>query len=203
MVHVLAQFLHRPQAKHWEAALRVVRYLKGCLGQGILLTTDSDLKLSAYCDSYWAVCPLTRRSLMGYVVLLGGSPIAWKTKKQKTVSLSSAEAEYRAMRFTTCELKWDRELLACFGVTHDGPISLFYDSQAALHIVVNPVFHERTKHIEADCHFVRDEIRAGVIATFKVHTSNQLADILTKPLGSPQFVYLLRKLSIRDLHAPT
>lgn len=168
-----------------------------------MLTADSDLKLSAYCDSDHAACPLTRRSLTGYVVLLGGSPIAWKTKKQKTVSLSSAEAEYRSMRHTTCELKWNHELLSCFGITHDGPISLFCDSQAALHIAANPVFHERTKHIEVDCHFVRDAIQAGLIATFKVHTSNQLADMLTKALGSPQFLYLLRKLGIYDLHAPT
>lgn len=203
VIHVLTQFLQKPHVKHWAAALRVVRYLKSCPGQGIMLTADSDLKLSAYCDSDHAACPLTRRSLTGYVVLLGGSPIAWKTKKQKTVSLSSAEAEYRSMRHTTCELKWNHELLSCFGITHDGPISLFCDSQAALHIAANPVFHERTKHIEVDCHFVRDAIQAGLIATFKVHTSNQLADMLTKALGSPQFLYLLRKLGIYDLHAPT
>lgn len=168
-----------------------------------MLTANSDLQLSAYCDSDWAACPLTQRSLTCYVVLLGQSPIAWKTKKQQTVSLSSAEAEYRAMRLTTSELKWDRELLSCFDIAQNGLIPIFCDSQAALHIAANLVIHEHTKHIERDCHFVREEIKAGVIATSKVHTSNQLADIFTKGLGSPQFVYLLCKLDIRDLHAPT
>ncbi|XP_019089269.1 PREDICTED: uncharacterized protein LOC109128045 [Camelina sativa] len=203
VIHILAQFLKKPQVKHWEAALRVVHYLKGCPGQGILLTANTDLTLSSYCDADYQTCPRTRRSLSGYVILLGGSPIAWKIKKQKTVSLSSAEAEYRAMRYTTGELKWEHELLSYFGVRHDTAIPLFCDNQAALHIAANPFFHERTKHIDADCHFVRDALKAGLIATFKIHTSNQVADIFTKSLGGPPFSYLLRKLGIRDLHALT
>lgn len=101
VVHVLAQFLQKPRLKHWHAALRVVRYLKGSPGQGILLTANSSLHISGYCDSDWAACPMTRRSLSGYAVLLGSSPIAWKTKKQGVVSKSSTEAEYRAMSFTS------------------------------------------------------------------------------------------------------
>lgn len=203
VVHVLAQFLNKPKEKHWDAAIRVVRYLKGSPGKGIVLSSNGDLRISAYCDSDFSACPLSRRSLSGFVVRLGNSPIAWKTKKQQTVSLSSAEAEYRAMGFTLKELKWNRELLSCFGIQHSAPMVLFCDSQAALHIAANPVFHERTKHLERDCHFVRDEIVAGGLATAKVHTSEQLADVLTKALGVSQFNYLTGKLGIRDLHAPT
>lgn len=105
-VHVLAQFVQQPREEHWAAALRVVRYLKRNPGQGIMLRSDCDLQLSAWCDSDWASCPLTRRSLTGWFILLGNSPISWKTKKQHTVSRSSAEAEYRSMAATTCELKW-------------------------------------------------------------------------------------------------
>ncbi|RVW71812.1 Retrovirus-related Pol polyprotein from transposon RE2 [Vitis vinifera] len=117
-----------PRIEHWEAALRVVRYLKAC--------------------------PVTRRSLSGWLVFLGQSPISWKTKKQHTVSRSSAEAEYRAMAAVTCELKWLKGLLLSLGVHHPKAIKLFCDSQSALHMAKNPVFHERTKHIEVDCHFV-------------------------------------------------
>ncbi|XP_057986686.1 uncharacterized mitochondrial protein AtMg00810-like [Hevea brasiliensis] len=81
-VHILAQFMQQPKKAHWEAAVRVVHYLKGNPGQGILLHANCDLKLSTYCDSDWASCPLTRQSLIGYLVLLGESPISWKTKKQ-------------------------------------------------------------------------------------------------------------------------
>lgn len=118
-VHVLAQFMQNPILDHWEAALRVVRNLKGSPGQDIFLSSDSDLRLLAYCDSDWASCPLTRRTLTGYVVLLDNSPISWKTKKQHTVSHSSAEAEYRSMATTICELKWLRGILRFLGVFNE------------------------------------------------------------------------------------
>ena len=92
-VHVLSQFMQTPREEHWKAALRVVRYLKGTVGQGILLRSDSDLTLYGWCDSDYAGCPLTRQSSTGWFIQLGQSPISWKTKKQQVVSHSSAEAE--------------------------------------------------------------------------------------------------------------
>ncbi|CAM8948767.1 unnamed protein product [Rhodiola kirilowii] len=183
--------------------MRVVRYLKSSPGQGILLRTDSYLVLSAYCDADWASCPVSRRSLTAYFVFLGGFPISWKTKKQATVSRSSAEAEYRAIASATCEIIWLKGLLRSLFIAHPAPVSLSCDSQVALHIANNPVFHERTKHIEIDCHFVRDEILRGTIAPSYVHTTSQLADILTKALGRGSFQSLLAKLGIMNLHAPT
>ncbi|KAJ4771370.1 Retroelement pol polyprotein-like [Rhynchospora pubera] len=200
-VHILAQFMHAPLDVHYDAAIRVMRYLKGSPGQGILLSANSDLTLYGYCDSDWATCPLTRRSLTGYFVMLGTSPISCKTKKQHTVSRSSAEAEYRSMATTACELTWLKALLQSLGVSHAQPMKLMCDSQAALHIAANPVFHERTKHIEIDCHFVRDQIQAGCIIASHVRTNEQLADIFTKALGKRQFHYLLGKLGILNLHA--
>jgi hypothetical protein len=107
------------------------------------------------------------------------------------------------MAMTTCELTWLKALLESLGVSHPTPMSLHCDSQSALHMLQNPVFHERTKHIEVDCHFIRDVIVAGSITTKFVTSSLQLADIFIKALGKQQYEFLLRKLGIRDLHAPT
>ncbi|CAA7015697.1 unnamed protein product [Microthlaspi erraticum] len=202
-VHILSQFMHTPREAHWEAALHVVRFLKYTAGQGILYSSKPDLTPTAYCDSDYAGCPMTRRSLSAYVMFLGGSPISWKTRKQGIVSRSSAEAEYRSMRLALDEVLSLRQLLKELGFPFTAPVRLFCDSEAAIHIAANPVFHERTKHVEADCHAVRDVVLDGTIATIHVGTTDQLADLLTKPLGRPQFESLVSKLSIVNLHAPT
>ncbi|KAK3039383.1 hypothetical protein RJ639_027632 [Escallonia herrerae] len=202
-VHVLSQFMQSHRSQHWDAALRVLWYLKAAPGQGLFLPADSPLQIYAFCDSDWASCPLTQRSVTGYFVSLGNSPISWRTKKQPTVSRSSAEAEYRSMAVTTCELTWLKSFLLSLGVHHDRPMRLFCDNQAALHIASNPVFHERTKHIEIDCHYVREQLLAGNISTAHIRTAQQVADIFTKALGRHQFHYLCGKLGIRNLFAPT
>ncbi|KAJ3699335.1 hypothetical protein LUZ61_003040 [Rhynchospora tenuis] len=202
-VHTLAQFMGEPLEVHYEAALRVMYYLKNNPGQGILLRTDSELQLNAYCDSDWASCPMTRRSVTGYFVMVGESPVSWKTKKQPTVSRSSAEAEYRSMANVVCELIWLKSFLQSLNIEHIKPMKLHCDSQAAIHIATNPVFHERTKHIELDCHFVRDQIKNGSVIAQYTRSSEQRADIFTKALGKKQFAYLMSKLGISNLHAPT
>ena len=195
--------MQQPRVDHWAAALRVISYLKGTPAEGIFLKSDCDLRLQGWCDSDWAGCPLTRRSVSGWLVTLGGSPISWKTKKQKVVARSSAEAEYRSMAVIVDELKWLRNLLADLGVRHQSPIPLHFDNQAALHIAANPVFHERTKSIEIDCHSVRDAIQDGLICTKKVSTKVQLADVFTKALGSREFQLIIGKLGVCNPYAPT
>ncbi|RVW76793.1 Retrovirus-related Pol polyprotein from transposon RE1 [Vitis vinifera] len=202
-VHVLSQFMQSPREEHLDAAYRVVRYLKKGPGQGIVLKADNDLQLYCYSDSDWASCPLTRRSISGCCVKLGTSPISWRCKKQGTISRSSAEAEYRSMAMAASELTWLKSLLASLGVLHDKPMKLYCDNKAALHIAANPVFHERTKHIEIDCHFVREKVQSGEIMTTYLPSKLQVADMFTKALGRQQFLFLSSKLGIRDLHAPT
>ena len=130
----------------------MLRYPKGTLGQEILLPLDGSLSLQAYCDADWGGCTT------GYIIFLRSSPISWCSKKQTVVSCSFTEAEYRAMATTTKEIIWLTRLLQDFGVTNTAPMSLFCDNQAAIHIATNPVFHDRTKHIEIYCHFIWQHI---------------------------------------------
>ncbi|XP_015168762.1 uncharacterized mitochondrial protein AtMg00810-like [Solanum tuberosum] len=176
-VQHLSQFMQTPREPHLKAGYHVLRYLRQDPTIGIFISNKPDLTVSAYCDSDWAACPDSRKSVSGYLVLMGYSPISWKSKKQATVSLSSAAVEYRAVRLVVGEL-------------------VFCDSQAAVHIAKNLVFHERTKHIEIDCHFVRDKLQQGLITLHHISTDSQLADIFTKALTGVKHTTLLTKLSV-------
>lgn len=202
-VNTLCQYMNSPKRVHMDAAERILRYLKTTPGQGILLTSKGNLKLQAYCDADWGGCPLTRRSCTGYFIMLGDSPISWRTKRQSVVAKSSAEAEYRSMAATVSELIWLRWLLSELQATQTEPTRMFCDNQAALHIAMNPVYHERTKHVEMDCYFVRERIQSHEIEAVKVGSKDQVADIFTKPLGRERFEFLISKLGIKNLHAPT
>ncbi|KAJ0941183.1 putative RNA-directed DNA polymerase [Helianthus annuus] len=188
--------MKEPHIPHWEAVLHTFHYVKGTYTQGIFFNNSPDFKLEAFCDSDWAVCPNTRKSVTGYFILFVGSPISWKSKKQATVSLSSAEAEYRLMRRVTAELTWLTRLLHEFSAPSVLPIPLKCDSQTAIHIAKNPVYHERTKHIELGYHFVREKLQEGLIHLSHIATHDQPADLFTKSLSHTKHNLLLSKLGV-------
>lgn len=144
---------------------------------------------------------MTRRSTTGYFTMPDHSPLSWKTKKQSIVSRSSVKVEYQSMTVATCELLWLRALFKDLTIIYHLPMTVFYDNQVAIHIAANPIFHERTKYIEVDYHFIRDHLVAKDISTANVSTTLQVIDIFIKALGRDHFLIFLCKLGIRDLHA--
>ncbi|KAA0064060.1 Retrovirus-related Pol polyprotein from transposon TNT 1-94 [Cucumis melo var. makuwa] len=195
-VHIVSQFMAAPRTIHFTVVLRILRYIKGTLGHGLQFSSQSSLVLSGYSDADWAGDPTDRRSTTGYCFYLGDSLISWRSKKQSVVSRSSTESEYRALADTTAELLWLRWLLADMGVPQQGPTLLYCDNRSAIQIAHNDVFHERTKHIENDCHFIRHHLLSNTLLLQPVFTTEQPADIFTKALPSTRFNQLRTKLKL-------
>ena len=166
--------------------------------QGLFYPASTSLDLVAFSDADYAGCRDTRRSTTGWCMFLGPSLISWKSKKQDRVSKSSTESEYRAMSQACAEIHWLRGLLAELGFSQCSPTPLHADNTSAIHISVNPIFHERTKHIEVDCHFIREAFDARTISLPYVPSNLQVADIFTKALTQQRHKFLTNKLMLVD-----
>ena len=195
-VNLVCQFMHQPGSSHFQAVKRILRYLQGTLAYGIRILSHSSLTLYGFSDADWAGCPDTRRSTTGYCIYLGANCFSWASKKQATVSRSSAEAEYRAMASAAAELTWLTYLLHDLGISLPTPPVLFCDNTSALHMTVNPVFHAHTKHIELDFHFVREKVAAGALITRYVPSQSQIADLFTKAISKDVFHRFRHKLGV-------
>ncbi|PHT55290.1 hypothetical protein CQW23_03776 [Capsicum baccatum] len=195
-VLTLSQYMQKPSISHFTAALRVLQYLKSNPIQGLFLYSNPNFSLLSFCNADWAACRDSCRSVSGFFISLGSSPICWKSKKQTSIFLSSAEAEYRSMRRLVAELTWLTRLLTDLSLEPSLPVPVYSDSQAVIHIPRNPVFHERTKHVELDCHFVRQQFLSGLISLSFVPSKSQLADLFTKPLSGPSLHTILGKLGL-------
>ncbi|RVW78772.1 Retrovirus-related Pol polyprotein from transposon RE1 [Vitis vinifera] len=176
LVSVISQFMHGPREPHLQAAYRVLHYLKGNPGKGILSTT-------------------------GYCTFLGGNLVTWRSQKQNVVARSSAESEFRVIAQGLCELLWLKIILDNLRINWDGPMKLYCDNKSAINIAHNPIQHDRTKHIEIDRHFIKEKLEEGVVCMSYVPSEHQLADILTKWLNSSMFHDLVFKLGMEDIYS--
>ncbi|XP_019434682.1 PREDICTED: uncharacterized protein LOC109341272 [Lupinus angustifolius] len=165
-----------PTNLHYKALCRVLRYIKGSPGQGLYYPNSSILQLKAFSDADWAACMDSRRSTTGCCVFLGDSLVSWKAKKHNTMAKSSSEAEYRALAFTSCEIQWLTYLLENFKVHFIQPALLYCDNDSARYIDANSIFHERTKHIDIDCHVVRERLHSKLFHLLPISTLEQVAD---------------------------
>ena len=202
-VSVVSQYMSSPTIDNWAVLEHILCYLKGASGRGILYSNHGHNRVECFTDADWAGSKEDRRSTSCYCVFVGGNLVSWKSKKQGVVSRSSAESAYRAMTQSVCEIMWFHQLSMKVGIKIVVPTKLWCDNQVALHITSNPIFHERIKHIEIDCHFVREKILLGLISIGYVKTGEQLGDIFTKTLSGDRVNYLCNKLGMIDIYAPT
>lgn len=194
-VGVVSRFMHQPQITHMEAVLRIIRYLKGTSGHGVLFKPNGNLEIKAYTDADWAGDKGDGRSTSGYFTLVGDNLVTWKSKKQKVVALSSAEAEFRGIARGLAEVQWIKKLLTEIGVSSTNPSSIMCNNKDAIQISENPVQHDRTKHVEIDRHFIKEKLEAGIIKLPFVKSQDQLADILTKSVSTGILHQCLTKLN--------
>ena len=197
-ISILSRFNHNLNAKHLVAVKRVLRYLKGTIDYGIIYGTNSDLR--GYTDANWASDIETRRSLSIYVFLLFGGTISQISKRQQSITLSLYEAEYIAQTQTSKEAiqltRLFSELNIGFGLPTK-PVVIIADNQGAIALTKDPRFHSRTKHINIQWHFVKDQVETGAIRFKWIPTNNIVADGLTKPLSNDKFAVFVGQLGLR------
>ncbi|HEV7735995.1 MAG TPA: reverse transcriptase domain-containing protein, partial [Chlamydiales bacterium] len=192
----LSQFGSNPTEEHLHAAQRALRYLNATVDFKLVYGTVNSTDIEGYSDSDWASDVNNRISTTGYVYALNGGAIAWASRKQRTVALSSTEAEYMALTETCKHAKWMLNLCNQLSFDVDLPVEIRCDSKGAKDITENPVFHKRTKHIDIQHHFIPQQVEEGVISIYQVPSAENLADLFTKPLARNHHLRLAKSIGL-------
>lgn len=183
-VSVLSKFVNDPSAEHEVAFKRVLRYLRGTTGEGVAYKGQGSAVLEGWADADYAGDPEDRKSTSGFLLTINGRPVSWTSRKQKTVALSSTESEYVSLSNLCQEVKWFRQLLQDVDSPQLAPTTLFEDNQGAQATANNPTSHQRMKHVDVRFHFIREQVANGEVRIQYCPTSQNVADILTKPLSA-------------------
>ena len=187
-VHRLAQFASNPDTIHYNAAKRILRYLKGTSKFSLVFKGNQEEKfeLFGYSDADWAGSTEDRKSISGYCFYLNHSLISHMSKKQKTIALSTAESETHAAVQATKEAIWLRNILEELGFRQSGATTLYCDNQAAIALSHNPEYHSRSKHVDIQYHFLRQHVEMKTVSLKFVRSEEMAADGLTKALSRPK-----------------
>jgi hypothetical protein len=196
-VNAASRFCEDPGKPAWSAVKRILSYLSGTSDYGIRYDGTQDNTLTAYSDSDYAGCPDTSRSTSGMLFMLNNGPISWTSHLQKSVAQSTCEAEYYAAGHASRTIVWLRELLDQLGFRQPEPTPLLCDNNSAISMVLNPVFHEKAKHIRTKHHYIRTQQENGIVKMIKVPSEDQLADGLTKPQPTAYFQLNRTRISVR------
>ncbi|KAG5562829.1 hypothetical protein RHGRI_005526 [Rhododendron griersonianum] len=194
-VGVCARYQANPKESHLTAVKRVIKYISGTMGYGIWLSKDTNSNLAGFSDADWAGCADDRKSTSGGCFYIGNNLVAWLSKKQNSISLSTAEAEYIAAGSACTQLLWMKQMLDDYGFSQEC-ITHYCDNTSAINISKNPVQHSRTKHIDIRHHFIRDLVEDGTVTLEYLDTTHQKADLFTKPLDFHRFDYLRKSVGV-------
>ncbi|XP_021975038.1 uncharacterized mitochondrial protein AtMg00810-like [Helianthus annuus] len=195
-VQQVCLFMHDPREPHYAFMKRIIRYIQGTLDYGIRIVKSRSHDLVAYSDADWGGCPDSRRSTSGYCVFFGNNLLSWSSKRQPTVSRSSAEAGYRGVANAVAEATWLRNLLLELHTPLRKASIIYCDNVSAVYLSDNPMQHQCTKHVEIDIHFVREKVRIRHIWVLHVPSALQYADIFTKGLSKQLFQSFRSSLSV-------
>nr|GEX42585.1 ribonuclease H-like domain-containing protein [Tanacetum cinerariifolium] len=190
--------MHDPREPHFLALKQILRYVCDTLDYGLHLFSSFTTYLVMYSDAYWAGCPTTRRSTFGYYVFLGNNLLSWSSKRQPTLSRSSAEADFRGVVDAVTETCWLRNLLRELHTPLSSATLVYYDNFSVVYLSCNLVQHQRTKHIEIDIHFVRDLVFVGQVRVLHVPFGCQFANIFTKGLPLALFEEFMSSMSVES-----
>ena len=186
-VGILSRFFNNPSEEHWNAAVKVLRYIKKTMDYGLRLGGTGEIKLIGYADSDYATDQDDRKSTTGYTFSIGEGTISWRSQKQGSTATSTSEAEYMAAHDAAREALWIRSLLKDLGFVQKVRTTIFEDNQACLDLAKNPKNHTRVKHIDVKFHFVREKVKEGSVDLVKVKSLDNVADTFTKPLARQLF----------------
>jgi hypothetical protein len=192
--------MSNPNKTHYQALNQIWKYLNYTPTMGITYTGQSEPYILGYCDSDWGGDLLGQKSTSAYYFSFGRSPISWASKLQKTVALSSCEAEYMALKEAIKEYLYLISVIKQLNITNKEKFHLFTDSLSAIELANNPEHHAKTKHIDIQYHFVREHITNNTIQLSHISTKEQLADILTKVLSGPTFTNLVKQMNLQPMN---
>ena len=197
-VNQLSQAMVKPTKLFWKADKHVMRYLRGISEYGLWYRQTDEVKLHGFMDADWAGSPTDRKSTSGGIFSIGSIAISWYSRKQRSVTLSSVEAEYMAASQVACEAIWMRKILVGLFGFHLDPTVIHCDNKSCIKLSINYVFHDRSKHIDIRYHHIRDCVQRKIMLLQYIPTEDQDADILTKALGRSKFEYHRGRIRVKD-----
>ncbi|GJW23428.1 hypothetical protein Tco_0034050 [Tanacetum coccineum] len=197
-VCMCAWYQAKPTENHLHVVKRIFKYLRGTINQGLWYLKDSSIALTAYADVDHAGCQDTRQSTSGSMQLLGDRLVSWSSKRQKSATISSTEAEYIAMSGCCAQILWMRSQLTDYGLGFN-KIQMYCDNKSATALCCYNVQHSQSKHIDIRFHFIKEQVENGVVELYFVNTDYQLADIFTKAQCKEIIEFLINKLGMRSL----